>query len=142
VTLIEQLARIHRNAERLVRRRIASRTDRPFLQLRALRVIRSGEIHTQAALAERLTIDAPATSRLVDRLVDDGLVSRRPGADRRCICLDVTPAGAAEIAVLDEAVAWVEKEVRRLLGKEDAKEIAPMLDKVVEGLSAAAPDED
>jgi DNA-binding MarR family transcriptional regulator len=141
VTLIEQLARIHRGAERLVRRRIASRTDRPFLQLRALRVIRNEEIHTQTALAERLTIDAPATSRLVDRLVEDGLVSRKTGADRRCVCLDLTPAGAAELAVLDEAIAWVEKEVRRLLGRDDAREIVPMLEKVVEGL-AAAPGED
>jgi DNA-binding MarR family transcriptional regulator len=36
----------------------------------------------------------PATVRLVDRLVDRGLIERRPGADRRTIALVLTHAGS------------------------------------------------
>src|SRR5690349_12666401 len=101
MTVIEQVAYAHRAAERVVRRRIALRTSRPFLQLRALRALRGEEIHTQAALAERLRIDPPAASRLVDRLVADGLVTRKEGADRRCVCLTLTPDADAEVAIVD-----------------------------------------
>ncbi len=137
MTLIEQLARIHRGAERLVRRRIASRSTRPFQQLRALRVLRGEAIHTQAALAERLAIDAPATSRLVERLVADKLVRRRPGKNRRCVCLELTAAGVAEIAVLDEAVALAEVEVRRHLTAAQARALAPLLRRIGDGLATA-----
>src|SRR5688572_21512976 len=99
MTLIERLGLLHRTAERLLRRRIAARSDRPFQQFRALRVMRREKIQTQAALAERLLVDAPAASRLVDRLVADGLVRRRVGEDRRCVCLELTPAAARELAI-------------------------------------------
>jgi MarR family transcriptional regulator, transcriptional regulator for hemolysin len=135
MTLIEQLAQVHRSAERLVRRRVAARTDRPFLQLRALRAMRGDQIRTQAALAERLRIDAPAASRLIDRLVDDGLVCRKQGDDRRCICLSLTAAAAAELAILDEAVAHAEREVLRHVTRDQARALAPLLRKIAGGLA-------
>jgi len=60
------------------------------MQLLALRVIDRGEVQAQSALAERLTVDPPAVSRLVERLAEDGLLKRCPGEDRRCVRLEVT----------------------------------------------------
>jgi DNA-binding MarR family transcriptional regulator len=45
-------------------------------------------------LASVVDRSQPATVRLVDRLVDRGLVERRPGADRRTIALALTQAGS------------------------------------------------
>jgi DNA-binding MarR family transcriptional regulator len=42
-----------------------------------------------------LGLSHPGSVRLVDRLVADGLVERRPGADRRSIALYLTDAGHA-----------------------------------------------
>jgi MarR family transcriptional regulator for hemolysin len=135
VTVVEQLGLVHRRVERLIRRRLAERTDRPFLQLRALRVIRGEELGTQAALAERLRIDAPAASRLIEKLVDDGLVRRRPGGDRRCVCLALTAKGRAAVAVLDEAIGFTEREVRRHLGAADARALGLQLRRLADGLT-------
>jgi MarR family transcriptional regulator for hemolysin len=136
MTVIEQVAYAHRAAERVARRRIAARTSRPFLQLRALRALRREEIHTQAALAERLRIDPPAASRLVDRLVADGLVTRKEGADRRCVCLTLTKAADAEVAIVDEALAQIEQELRAHLRVEDLRKLAPLMRRVADALDA------
>ena len=44
-------------------------------------------------LAKILRLSQPGTVRLVDRLQDEGLVERRPGADRRTLALFLTEAG-------------------------------------------------
>ncbi len=49
-----------------------------------------GSIET---LRRVLGLSQPATVRLVDRLVVAGLVVRRPGADRRTVAVQPTPAG-------------------------------------------------
>jgi DNA-binding MarR family transcriptional regulator len=140
VTLLERLGRLHRSAERLLRRRIALRSGRPFQQFRALRAMRREAIHTQAALADRLLIDAAATSRLVDRLVADGLVRRSGGADRRCVCLELTPAAAAELAIMDEAVAWTERALLSHLDRDQAAFLATLLQSIDRDLAADVAD--
>ena len=47
------------------------------------------------ALRRILGLSHPGSVRLVDRLVADGLVERRPGRDRRAIALYLTERGAA-----------------------------------------------
>ncbi len=50
----------------------------------------------QSALSERALVDAPNVSRLVDALVERGLVERTPSAtDRRVKLIEVTDAGSA-----------------------------------------------
>ncbi len=44
-------------------------------------------------LAKILRLSQPGTVRLVDRLQQDGLVERRPGADRRTLALFLSEAG-------------------------------------------------
>ncbi|WP_239014209.1 MarR family winged helix-turn-helix transcriptional regulator [Archangium violaceum] len=116
-------------------RRLGERTSRPFTQLLALKVIAEEHVQTQAALAEHLLMDAPAVSRLVDRLENDGLVKRCAGENRRCVRLQATEAAEAEVSVLREAVQWVDNEAGRYLTLAEMQELKRLLDKLIAGLA-------
>lgn len=137
MTLVEQVASLRRTLHRLITRRLSKRTRRPFLQLLALKAISVEGVRTQAALADRLLVDAPATSRLVDRLEEEGLVRRCEGADRRCVRLEVTPAAQTELAVLIEETQSLDGELRQLLTASELRELKRLLDKVQEGLASS-----
>jgi DNA-binding MarR family transcriptional regulator len=137
MTLAEQVASIKRTVHRLLTRRLGKRTDRPFMQMVALKAIDRGEVQSQAALAERLLVDPPAVSRLVDRLVEDGLMKRRAGQDRRCVRLEVTEAGREEVAVYHSELERLEAEVRKHLTAQEVKTLRHLLEKLQTGLMAS-----
>jgi DNA-binding MarR family transcriptional regulator len=137
MTLVEQLASVRRALQRLLSRRLSRRTDRPFTQMLALKVISRGEVRSQAALAERLLVDAPAVSRMVERLVEEELLKRCAGDDRRCVRLEVTPTGQEQAAVFEDEVQWVETELRKHLTAQEVKTLRLLLEKVQEGLARA-----
>ncbi|WP_239469768.1 MarR family winged helix-turn-helix transcriptional regulator [Archangium violaceum] len=113
---------------------MSGRTRRPFQQLVALKVIEEG-VRTQAALAERLLMDAPAVSRMVDRLEEEGLVRRCAGEDRRCVRLEVTEASHADISVLREAGLWLDEEASQHLTPSEMRELKRLLEKLQAGLT-------
>jgi DNA-binding MarR family transcriptional regulator len=77
------------------------------------------------ALAEQLQIAHHSTVGLVQRLVQDGLVSREQGAsDRRQVLLHLTPHGESK---LEELSAAHRQELRRV-----ASELQPLLAKLAE----------
>src|SRR5687768_10901977 len=102
MTFAEQVGALRRTLYKVLARRVAARCGRPLPQLNALRLISGYEVQTQAQLAERLMIDAPAASRMVARLEADGLLKRLQGADRRSVRLKVTPAARESVAALKE----------------------------------------
>jgi DNA-binding MarR family transcriptional regulator len=70
--------------------------DLTFTQWISLMGLREGVAETSADLARHLNHDAGATSRLVDQLVERGLVRReRSKSDRRVVNLTLTPQGRA-----------------------------------------------
>ncbi|MDP2274797.1 MAG: MarR family transcriptional regulator [Archangium sp.] len=119
MTYGEQVGSLRRTLHRAIVLHVAERSDRPITQLMALRVIASSEVKTQAELAERLLIDAPAASRMVAGLERDGLIKRTVGEDRRCVCLQVTAAAKKEVAIIDEGLQWLEREVRSHLTQKE-----------------------
>ncbi|HMA34188.1 MAG TPA: MarR family transcriptional regulator [Chloroflexia bacterium] len=65
-------------------------------QAEVLRVLHEAQPLSLIALGERLVCETGSPSRLVDGLVQAGLVTRRPSAtDQRKVTLSLTPAGAA-----------------------------------------------
>lgn len=104
------------------------------MQMLALKAIDRGEVKSQAALAERLLVDAPAVSRLVDRLVEDGLLERSAGEDRRCVRLEVTKAGRKEVAIYHAELERLESEVRKHLTAQEVKTLQQLLEKVQAGM--------
>lgn len=133
MTLPEQVGAVRRSIHRLLNRRLSQRTRRPLQHLLALKYIAKG-VRTQVELAERLAVDAPAVSRLVDRLEEEGLVKRCAGADRRCVRLEVTEASGEEIEVLDEAAHAVDGELGQHLTASEFRELKRLMEKLQEGL--------
>lgn len=78
-------------------------------------------------LSPVLGITGSGTVRLVDRLVADGLVERRPGRDRRSVALSLTTAGEA---MAKEIVAARREVLRRVL--------EPLGDQLWQAFAAAA----
>ncbi len=137
MTLPEQVAYLRRTMHRLITRRLSVRTSRPLMQLLALKAVAMEGVRTQAALAERLLVDAPATSRLVDRLVEDGLVKRCAGEDRRCVRLEVTEAARADLDALQAETLWAEAEASRHLTPQEVRELKRLMEKLQVGLARA-----
>ena len=77
----------HTFAERLARQDIS------VAQWVVLRTLYDGAGLTLNAAAARVGVDKSSLSRMVERLVQKGLVSRTAGADRRSVGLALTAAG-------------------------------------------------
>jgi len=93
-------------------------------QFRTLCYLTSAPGTSLSAVADFVGLSLPAMSRLVDGLVDKGLMERRPCSDdRRQVRLSITPPGEAAItearqlaqAQLAEAVAALTHEQRAAL---------------------------
>lgn len=119
MTLAEQIGRLSRSVQRRLVRQLAQKTDRSWHELRALKAISREDIRTQAALSDRLLMDPPAVSRLVDRLENDGLLARRAGADRRSVRLEVTRAGEKLVALMVKELNDLDREAEKLLSAEE-----------------------
>jgi DNA-binding MarR family transcriptional regulator len=84
---------------------------------------------TQNDLAARLRLQKSTISRLVDQLVDDGLVRRvQNPADRRSVLVELTAKGATRVARLHRARAEMFAELLRAIPPRDRRT-------VVQGLS-------
>jgi DNA-binding MarR family transcriptional regulator len=124
---------LRRTLHREISRRLGEETLRPFQQLLALRVVALGEVKTQAQLAERLLIDPPAACRMVTKLESDGFLERCEGSDRRCVHLETTQAAKEELAIFEQRLAEVDREVRKHI---TADEYATMM-RVMEKLQSS-----
>lgn len=136
MNLTEQVGALRRTLYRVLTRRLIHVTDCTFQQLVALKAIVREELKTQSELAERLLTDAPAVSRLVDRLEQDRLLRRTAGEDRRSVKLEVTPLGMEKVELLEEALRAVDKQLRAQLTKDELAVFSKALAKLTEALSA------
>ncbi|WAM24095.1 MarR family transcriptional regulator [Myxococcus sp. NMCA1] len=130
------MASLRRAIRRLLTERLGEQTSRPFMQLLALKSIADG-VRSQAAIAERLLVDAPAVSRLVARLEEDGLVKRSTAEDRRCARLELSPAGQTELNLLRDALLWTDAELLRYLTAQEMAEFKRLTVKLLTGLLQA-----
>lgn len=136
MTLAEQVAALRRTLRRQLSERLGEQTGRPFMQLLALKVIAEG-VSSQVALADKLSVDAPAVSRLVDRLEEDGLVMRRAGENRRCVKLELTEKGQGELPLLRAALQWMDGELHKYLSEAETVELKRLMAKLQDGLTKA-----
>src|SRR5918999_1363402 len=92
------------------------------------------------ALHRVLGISQPATVQVVQRLVDRGLVERRPGRDRRTHALHLTPDGHRVHAALLERRGHALSELLAPLSDAERDRLAPLLEKIVSGLADDRPE--
>ena len=109
-------------AQRLVWRELAERFAEEGVgveQWRVLRALAGADGGTMGAVAEQLQVPAASLTRLVDGLVDEALVYRRPSAtDRRCIVVHLSDGGRALLARLDAIAAAHEAAITSAPGTE------------------------
>ena len=115
------------DAERRLTRRLAlvlAHHDCTVERWRALNLLAHGESHRMSELAEFTQLPPASLTRLVDGLVADNLVHRKPDPrDRRGVLVHITERGLALTAALSERIA-----AERLLGDVDEREAAALLD--------------
>jgi DNA-binding MarR family transcriptional regulator len=128
-SLIQELAQALSRAERVVTRELVRALEAEgstIEQWRILLLLADGRGHAMSEIAEFALVPAPSLTRLIDRMVSDGLVHRRPDLrDRRRVRVHVTRRGRALHRRLAERLAHEQQamlagaepdEVQRLLG--------------------------
>jgi DNA-binding MarR family transcriptional regulator len=127
-TLVARLCRAHRSrmAERLRAHGLHCGPDRLLLTLHGTGGLRQNE------LAERLAVEPPTVSRLVQRLERDGLVRRTDDPeDARAVQVELTDAGHAKRKQV--AACWAEHEddLAAALDADEADTLRHLLQKVL-----------
>jgi DNA-binding MarR family transcriptional regulator len=83
------------------------------------------------AIRDRMIDPAAAVTRLVDKLVQAGLVERaRIGSDRRQVLCSITPRGGALLRELDPIVTAVHEQVAAALSEEELRSFNAMCDRI------------
>ncbi|SHK69343.1 DNA-binding transcriptional regulator, MarR family [Pseudonocardia thermophila] len=86
-------------------------------------------------VAEHAMMLAPKLSKLVDKMVADNLILRRPDLeDRRRVRIAATERGRKALAEWDRAVAAVQEDLRAALG-EDVEKLTALLRRAHAGLA-------
>jgi DNA-binding MarR family transcriptional regulator len=115
--------------------------DLTMAQFRALLVLAHEAPLAIGVLGEKLGIGLPAASRIVDRMVTDGLVERSDDpADRRRALVRLAPQGQAAIDRIHQGRQSFQGRVRRLLLKLPDEDLAA-LKRVYQTLAAIAREE-
>lgn len=121
-------------------RRFIARSLEPYdvtpQQYNVLRILRGAgaEGLPTLTIGERMLEDSPGVTRLVDRLISKGLVSRaRSTEDRRQVLCRVTPAGLDLLAQVDALVEGRNDEAVDMLTPDEQKELIRLLDRIRAG---------
>jgi DNA-binding MarR family transcriptional regulator len=104
---------------------------------RVLKILADGEGHIMTEIADFAMLPAPTLTKLMDRLVSEGLVYRRADdRDRRRVLAYLGEHGQVLYERAAEVLAAAEAEITALLG--DAGELSRWLVRLADALAAPA----
>jgi DNA-binding MarR family transcriptional regulator len=109
-------------------------------QYNVLRILRGSEPHGlgRNEVRERLVFPLSDVTRLLDRLVDMGLVVRqRDGHDRRVVVSRITAAGLDRIAPLDPVIERLHRRQLGRLGQRKLRDLVELLAEARESIREA-----
>jgi MarR family transcriptional regulator for hemolysin len=99
-----------------------------FAQYHLLAPLSGGGAQTIRALAEAAGVAPPTATRMLDGLDRDGLVTRSPSAtDRRCVIVDLTPAGRTALERTEAALVAGRARIAGSLTEEEREQAAALL---------------
>ena len=102
------------------------------LQFALLRVFLQEEEWTATQLAQVLPVHVSRISRVVNKLVEKGLMSRRrPPSDRRIVLLSLTDEGTALTSELDRRVRALDARLAEGVGEDEMAALASATSKIV-----------
>jgi DNA-binding MarR family transcriptional regulator len=106
------LAAAHQRIDRKIGKRLKS-MGMQIETWRVLHTLRTDDTHSMGALAEVVLMNPPSLTKLVDRMVADGLVQRQLVAeDQRHIRLMLTDLG---LSVADEVTVYIKEQENRII---------------------------
>ncbi len=121
-------------AHRSVNQRMTAQLKKHGIQIEAWRVMEcldAGERLTMGALASKALINPPTLSKLVDRMVSDGLVHRQISqSDQREINLPLTHLGRIRMLDIRKDVEEQDGALNGLLETEDGALLLKLLSKI------------
>jgi len=108
-----------------------SRYDLTMPQFNILRILRgAGDVMAVNTIKERMVEKSPNTTRLMDKLIDKGFISReRCENDRRVVYVKITNKGLELLAKLDAAMKKTDLFPKNLTDDE-AQLLSDLLDKL------------
>jgi DNA-binding MarR family transcriptional regulator len=113
--------------------------DLTLSQWIALKMIRDGEGVTGTKIAGMLGHNSGATTRLIDQLEEQGLLSRiRLAGDRRVVTLALTEEGAKAVAEMFPGMAALWGDVLQDLDEQEVDTLLTLLGRVVDRLELTA----
>ncbi|WP_233494699.1 MarR family winged helix-turn-helix transcriptional regulator [Ruegeria sp. A3M17] len=123
-------------AHRKMTSSLTARLKRHGIQIEAWRILEtleSGQRLTMGQLAEVVLMNPPTLTKLVDRMVSDGLVHRQVAqADQRQINVLPTALGKKRMLQIRQEVQEQDTEYQSLLGKEEADKLIKLLRDVIQ----------
>jgi DNA-binding MarR family transcriptional regulator len=120
-------------------RREEGLTPNQYNVLRILRGAHPGGL-TCGQIAERMITRDPDVTRLMDRLVRDGLAQRiRSDADRRVVEVSISPDGLATVARLDDPAREMSRALLGPLGRDRLRTLRDLLGTLLTDLGTFAP---
>jgi len=106
---------------------------------RVLRLLADAEGHTMGELAERLQMNPPTLTKLVDRMVGKSLVQRAADfEDSRRVLVYATDAGLALLEELQGKVDQHHAALQALLGDRNARQLERLLTTLIEAAERPA----
>jgi DNA-binding MarR family transcriptional regulator len=97
-------------------------------QYQLLGALEGGEGLSVRALAEAAGVAAPTATRMLDGLQRDGFVTRTPSpADRRCVVVELTPAGRKALARTHAQVVDARARISASLSDAEREQAAALL---------------
>lgn len=126
--LVTDIARLMR---RRFQQRIEGRSGLTLAQARALIHVSRTQGMRQVDLAEQLEIQPITLARLIDQLVEAGVVERRADPqDRRAYQLYLTAAASAQLALIEQVSAEVRAQALQGLDALQAEQLLTALQQV------------
>ena len=115
---------------RHIRRELRSHTM-PGLTLPQYRTLTYLRRHPQASLsevAEHLALTPPTVSKMIQKLVDQGIIERRIPSDRRRVCLSLSEEGVTALTRAREETRQQLTENLKTLSEEELSALSVALD--------------
>ena len=108
-----------------------ARYDLTMPQFNILRILRgAGTILSVNTIKERMIEKNPNTTRLLDKLIEKGFISRaRCEKDRRVVYVEITEKGLGLLKGIDEALEF-ETLIPKKLSEAECEQLSNLLDKL------------
>ena len=114
-------------------------SDATWAPLMHLHELGSDNDVSQSALAAAVGLDGSSLVRLLDILVERGLIERRPHPeDRRVKLVHLTPAGRRTVATLRKQLQAIESELLADIGEQDALAMLRAFERIEARIAAQA----